>query len=82
MDVELTLKKENDNNTADFELKLIDFSNTTINRMKQVVNLNEAATLTLESTDREIRFEPAQLPVVFKYEKPKPIQKVNIKIDN
>lgn len=82
LDVELTLKNENENNTADFELKLIDFSNTTINRMKQVVNLNESATLTLESTDREIRFEPAQIPVVFKYEKPKPIQKVNIKIDN
>jgi hypothetical protein len=82
LDVEVKLKKENDNNTADFELKLIDFSNTTINRMKQVNNLNESATLILESNDKEIRFEPAILPVIFKYEKPKPVQKVNIKIDN
>lgn len=82
LDVEVTLKKENDNNTADFELKLIDFSNTTINRMKQVSNLNESATLTLESNDKEIRFEPAILPVIFKYERPKPVQKVIIKINN
>jgi len=82
LDVELTLKKEYDNNSVDFELKLIDFSNTTINRMKQVLNLNESAILYLESNDREIKFEPTQLSVIFKYEKPKPIQKVNIKIDN
>jgi hypothetical protein len=82
LDVELRLMKENDNKTADFELKLIDFSNTTINRMKQVVNLNESATLNLESNDREIRFEPAILPVIFKYERPKPVQKVIIKINN
>jgi hypothetical protein len=82
LDVELSVKQENVNNTVDFELKLIDFSNTTINRMKRVAGLNESAILTLESTDPEIKFEPAQVAVIFKYEAPKPVQKVTIKIDN
>lgn len=80
-DIDLRVKKEYDNGTVDFELKFIDFTNKTVSRMKQVAHLNETATLTLESTDKEVKFEPADLQVIFKYKQPKPVQKVNIKID-
>jgi hypothetical protein len=80
-DVQLNLKKEYDNGTADFEVKFVDFSNKTVPRMQQVAHLSETATLTLESADKEVKFEPTDLQVIFKYERPKPVQKVNIKID-
>ena len=85
LDVELTLIRENNNRSVDFELKLSDFSShaTTTNRMmRQGPNLNESAILFFQSNDREIKFEPDSLSVIFKYERPRPIQKVNIKIDN
>ena len=80
-DVEIKVKREYDNGTVDFEVKFLDFTNMTVPRMKQLAHLNETATLTLESTDKEVKFEPADLKVIFKYEQPKPVQKVNIKID-
>jgi hypothetical protein len=80
-DVKFTLVKEYEDGTVDFKLSFVDYSQNTVKRMKGAQKLNETATLALESSDREVTFDPASLQVIFKYQTPKPAQKVTIKID-
>lgn len=80
LDVTMALKRDN-SNSVDFELNFDDFTRTTISQMKRVTNLNEAATITFFSADSTIKFDPPSMQMIFRYERPRPVQKVNIKID-
>ena len=80
-DVKLTLVKEYEDGTADFKLSFIDYTENTVKRLKSITKLNENAALTFESSDSEVTFDPVKLDILFNYEKPKPVQKVTIKID-
>lgn len=80
-DVKFTLVKEYEDGTADFKLTFIDYSQNTVKRLKSTPKLNEKAIIVFDSSDSEVTLDPIQLNVLFNYEKPKPVQKVTIKID-
>ena len=80
-DVKFSLVKEYEDGTVDFKLTFVDYAESTVKRLKSIPKLNEKATFTFESSDNEVTFDPIQLDILFNYEKPKPVQKVTIKID-
>ena len=80
LDVTMVLTRDN-SNSVDFELNFVDWPRTTISQMQRVTNLNEAATITFFSADSTIKFDPPSMQMIFRYERPRPVQKVNIKID-